>query len=159
VIARAMGRHPTTIAEFIRDAGGIRPPCPHRSDKRLSLTEREEISRGLAAGHSFRSIAKRLGRAPSTVSREINRNGGRTRYRALGADDAAHRRARRPKPCKLASHPQLRQIVEDKLAENWSPAQIAGWLARTYPDDAQAACVARDDLPIAVRAIPRCAAP
>jgi IS30 family transposase len=100
VIARVLGRHPTTTAEFIREAGGIRPPCPRRSDKRLSLAEREQICRGLAAGQSLRAIAKCLGRAPWTISREINRNGGRARYRTLGAHDAAHRRARRPKPCK-----------------------------------------------------------
>jgi IS30 family transposase len=86
VIARALGRHPTTVAEFIREAGGIRPPRPRRSDKRLSLAEREEISRGLAAGQSLRAIVNRLGRASSTVSREVSRNGGRTRYRALGAE-------------------------------------------------------------------------
>jgi IS30 family transposase len=134
VIARAMGWHPSSVAEFIRDAGGIRPPrvCP--SPLRLSLAEREEISRGLAAGESLRAIAGRRRRAPSTVSREVGRNGGSRRYRALQADVAAGHRARRPKPARLASDPLLRMVVVDKLASKWSPEQIAGWLARTYPD-------------------------
>jgi len=101
----------------------------------LSLNEREEISRGLAAGRSLRSIAGRLGRAPSTVSREVARHGGRRRYRATRADDRAWRRARRPKPCKLAREPRLRALVAQKLSEEWSPEQISGWLARTYAGD------------------------
>lgn len=118
VIARAMGRHPTTIAEFIRDAGGIHPPGPCPSDKRLSLTEREEISRGLAAGQSLRAIAKRLGRAASTVSREFGCNGGRSRYRALSAADAARQRARRPQRG-YASLRGLRSCVRSSKT-NWS---------------------------------------
>ncbi len=137
VIARAVGRHVVTVAEFIRDAGGIRPPPACVSDVRLSLVEREEISRGLAAGDSLRTIATRLGRAPSTVSREVKRHGGRGRYRALHADTAAHKAARRPKPCKLALHPRLATLVDQKLTAKWSPQQIAGWLARTYVDDAE----------------------
>jgi IS30 family transposase len=135
VIARAVGRHVVTVAEFIRDAGGIRPARVCRSDVRLSLDEREEISRGLAAGDTLRTIAERLGRAPSTVSREVKRNGGRRGYRALRADKAAHERAGRPKPCKLSLHPQLAKLVEEKLTAKWSPEQIAGWLARTYAND------------------------
>ena len=136
-IARALGRHVVTVAEFIRDAGGIRPPRLCRSDVRLSLDEREEISRGLAAGDSMRAIAKRLGRAPSTVSREVGRHGGRRGYRALRADRAAHERARRPKPCKLSRRPGLATLGEQKLTAKWSPEQIAGWLARTYIDDVE----------------------
>ena len=135
VIARAVARHPVTVAEFIRKAGGIRPPRSCRSDARLSLNEREEISRGLAAGDSLRSIASRLGRAPSTVCREVGRNGGARHYRALRADQAACERARRPKPCKLSLHPRLATLVEQKLVSRWSPEQIAGWLAGTYADD------------------------
>ena len=102
---------------------------------RLSLAEREEISRGLAAGESFRLIAVRIGRAPSTVSREVRVNGGRRRYRALRADRAARRRARRPKQAKLAQLPRLRRVVEALLMEWWSPEQISAWLARAFPDD------------------------
>ncbi len=134
-IARAVGRHSVTVGQFIRAAGGIRPPPVCRSQVRLSLAEREEISRGLAAGEAMRAIALRLRRAPSTISREIARNGGGRGYRALRADKAAHARARRAKPCKLAGHPRLATLVEHKLAAKWSPAQIAGWLARTYVDD------------------------
>jgi IS30 family transposase len=99
------------------------------------MAEREEISRGMAAGHSYRRIATDLGRAPSSVSREIARNGGPKRYRAQAADVAAYRRARRPKPSKLVLVPRLRAVVEDRLAHRWSPEQIAAWLGRTYPDD------------------------
>jgi transposase, IS30 family len=101
----------------------------------LSVVEREEISRGVAAGHSCRAIASRLRRAPSTVSRELARNGGRHRYRAQRADVAADRRGARPKPSKLAVEPRLRAVVEAKLTLCWSPEQIAGWLRVTYPDD------------------------
>lgn len=108
---------------------------PKRSPLRLSLAEREEISRGLAAGESMRAIARRLGRAPSTVSREIAANHGPRRYRAVVADRAAVRRMRRPKPAKLALNDRLREVVEAKLERRWSPEQIAGWLSVTYPDD------------------------
>ena len=104
----------------------------------MSLSEREEISRGLAAGLSLRVIADQLGRAPSTVSREVAAHGGRDRYRAAPADQVAWSRARRPQPCKLATHPALRAIVADKLQqEQWSPQQIAGWLKTTYPNEAE----------------------
>jgi IS30 family transposase len=99
------------------------------------LVEREEISRGVAAGDSLRSIGVRLGRAASTISRELARNGGRVGYRAHRADRAALFRGRRPKPSKLAENPQLRMVVEDKL-ELWSsPEQVVLWLKRTYPDN------------------------
>ena len=99
------------------------------------MDEREEISRGVAAGVSLRSIARSCGRAPSTISRELERNGGHRRYRAAAADKRAWDRALRPKACKLAMHEELRQLVAAKLYENWSPEQIAGWLKHTYPDD------------------------
>jgi IS30 family transposase len=99
------------------------------------LSEREEISRGIAAKQSIRSIAELLGRAPSTISREIGRNGGYDSYRASAADAGAWERSRRPKSCRLARRQQLRQLVEEKLREGWSPRQIAGWLKRTYPKD------------------------
>jgi IS30 family transposase len=135
VIARTLGFHATSVAELIRNAGGIRPKQGCRSPLRLSLAEREEISRGVAAGESLRCIANRLRRAPSTISREVDRNGGRRRYRALRADQAARQRARRPKPARLACDPLLRLVVTDKLAKKWSPEQIAGWLACTWPHD------------------------
>jgi Helix-turn-helix domain len=116
-----------------------RPPVPepNRSLLRLSLAEREEISRGLAAGESLRVIAGRLGRTPSTVSREVARNGGRTRYRACRADRVAVRNMRRPKVAKLARCPRLRAVVEAKLELRWSPQQIASWLVLEFPDDAE----------------------
>jgi IS30 family transposase len=101
----------------------------------LSLAEREEISRGLAAGLSLRSIAAGLGRAPSTISREVAARGGRGSYRAAPADQQAWSQARRRKACKLATHPVLRAIVGEQLTQKWSPQQIAGWLKTTYPDD------------------------
>ena len=121
--------------------GDLRPSEADRRDQAGAQAaggghaEREEISRGLARGASLRLIAAGLGRAASTVSRELRRNGGSERYRAASADRRAWDRALRPKPCKLAMHEPLRRIVAGKLAQNWSPEQIAGWLRRTYPDD------------------------
>jgi IS30 family transposase len=116
-----------------------RPPArePIRSPLRLSTAEREEISRGLAAGESLRVIAGRLARAPSTVSREVARNGGRPIYRACRADRAAVRNMRRPKVAKLARCRRLREAVEAKLELRWSPQQIASWLVLEFPDDAE----------------------
>jgi IS30 family transposase len=114
-----------------------RPPSPERvrSPLRFSLTEREEISRGLAGGCSLRSIASGLGRAPSSVSREVARNGGRRRYRACRAEHDARKRAYRPKPSKLARCGRLRRVVASKLEADWSPERISGWLVETYPAD------------------------
>lgn len=134
-IARLFDRFHTSVRGILAESGGIRPPPRRRSSRVLSLAEREEISRGVVAGHSIRSIAASLKRAPSTVSREIRRNEGRDGYRASHADQAAWDRACRPKPCKLAQHPSLALRVADKLQQHWSPEQIAGWLARTYPKD------------------------
>ena len=122
---------------YLLRCGGIRPDPRRRGPGRLSLVEREEISRGLAAGKTLRSIAVELGRAPSTIGREVAANGARRGYRALRSDTAAWKRATRPKPCKLATNPVLRAIVEDKLRRRWSPQQIAGWLKIAYPDDAE----------------------
>ena len=113
---------------------GIRPAERHRSKSALTLTEREEISRGVVAGSSIRSIAASLGRAPSTISRELRRNGGLGGYRASTADQAAWDRAFRPKVCKLVQNRALAHLVASKLRLEWSPEQIAGWLKRTYPD-------------------------
>jgi IS30 family transposase len=134
-IARNLGRENSAIRKYVGRTGGI-PPRPRVvSELRLSQSEREEISRGLAAGCSFREIAWNLGRAPSTVSREVNANGGRRGYRAIKAERAARRRARRPKVCKIAASRRLRAKVEAKLADKWSPEEISGWLARTYPNN------------------------
>ncbi|MFQ5937820.1 MAG: IS30 family transposase [Acidiferrobacterales bacterium] len=134
-IARLFNRHHPSIQRILAETGGIRPAPRRRSRLALTLAEREEISRGVAAGRSMRSIATSLGRAPSTISREIRRNGGRRRYRAGKADQAAWDRARRLKTCKLAQNRALARIVARKLQLEWSPAQIAGWLKRSYPDD------------------------
>ena len=133
-IARRLGRNGSSVRRLFEDAGGVRPARRLRPERHLSLVEREEISRGVAAGDSLRAVASQLGRAPSTVSREVARNGGRRRYRAHRADQAAWGRARRPQRCKLATNQPLRAEVEDKLTVRWSPQQISGWLRRTYPD-------------------------
>lgn len=135
LIGRDLGRSAGSIRAFVESWGGVRPRVRHRSRKHLSLVEREEISRGVAAGESLRMVAAQLGRAPSTVSRELARNGGRSTYRAHRADRSAIRRARRPKPSKLATNPMLRTLVEDKLEEWWSPQQVARWLKRSYRED------------------------
>ena len=134
-IGRVFDRPSGTIYGLLAPSGGIRPPPRQRSRLALSLSEREEISRGIAAHLSIRSIATQLERSPSTISREINRNGGYDKYRATDADQAAWSRARRPKPCKLACNRSLNQIVEAKLQLQWSPEQIAGWLKSEYPED------------------------
>ena len=135
LIGRVFGKNSSSIFAHLRPHGGIRPAMRRRSRRVLSLSEREEISRGVAAGISVRSMAARLGRAASTVSRELCRNGGCGRYRAAAADKQAWDRALRPKACKLAMHEHLRRLVASRLEENWSPQQIAGWLKRAYPDD------------------------
>ena len=135
LIGRDLGRSAASIRAFVESWGGVRPEPRRRSPWHLSLIEREEISRGVAAGESMRCIAVRLGRAPSTVSRELARNGARSGYRAHRADRAALSRARRPKPSKLAESRELRSVVEEKLEEWWSPQQVVLWLKRTYPDN------------------------
>jgi IS30 family transposase len=134
-IGRALGKPSSCIFNHLRPTGGICPAGRKRSRLALTLAEREEISRGIAVGQSVRSMAGCLGRSPSTVSREINRNGGPARYRAAGADKRAWAMARRPKLCKLAGHPRLCRAVARQLERDWSPEQIAGWLKRGYPDD------------------------
>ena len=133
-IGREFGKPSSSIFKHIRSTGGFTPVNRRRSSASLSLAEREEISRGLVAGHSIRSIARLLKRAASTISREVARNGGIRRYRAVKADKRAWKLALRPKPCKLVLQAPLRQAVVLKLETNWSPQQIAGWLKRTYPD-------------------------
>jgi len=134
-IAQLFNRNHSSIAGVLSRTGGIRPPQRIRSEFELSLLEREEISRGIVAGHSIRSIGERLCRSPSTVSREINRNGGQQGYRATEADQAAWDRAQRPKTCKLVQNRALARMVAIKLKKLWSPTQISGWLKLTYPGD------------------------
>jgi IS30 family transposase len=134
-IARLFDRYHPSIQRILAESGGIRPPKRRRSRLALSIAEREEISRGIVAGRSIRSIASSLGRAPSTVSRELRRNGGRRRYRANRADKAAWERAKRPKTCKLVENRALARVVASKLQLEWAPDQIAGWLKLTYPND------------------------
>jgi len=132
-IARAIKKPPATVFSYLRYHGGIQPRQRARCLSSLSLEEREEISRGLAANCSIRSIASHLERSPSTVSREINRNGGIYKYRAAEAENAAWKRAKRPKRCVLAENDELRTIVTRKLSEDWSPEQISSWLKLIYP--------------------------
>ena len=134
-IARALQKPPGSIHGMLEAAGGISPPERHRRRCALTPSEREEISRGLSAGESLRSIAARVGRCASTVCREVNHNGGRRNYRAQKADESAWERARRPKRCLLATNHFLRDVVARKLHEDWSPEQISGWLKREYPSD------------------------
>src|SRR6266487_2160175 len=133
-IARALERrNKSGVYRVLALNGGIAPAPRRRASVALRLEEREEISRGIAAGRSIRRIAQGLGRSPSTVSREIRRNGGYTAYRASEADRRAWERALRPKPCRLARHAELRWRVAQKLALQWSPEQISGWLKRQFP--------------------------
>ena len=134
-IGRAFGKQSSSIYFVVSPHGGFRPAERRRSRLALTLAEREVISRGVTARQSSRSIAKLLGRSPSTVSREMSRNGGCDRYRATLADENAWVRSRRPKCCKLATNPRLRRAVARKLRLDWSPEQVAGWLKRTYPED------------------------
>ena len=134
-IARLFDRGHSSISRILSLTGGIRPQKRTRSSLALTLSEREDISRGIAAESSTRAIAAQIGRSPSTVSREINRNGGYYNYRATHAEQAAWDRAQRPKVCKLACHKRLSRIVAKKLRSQWSPQQIAGWLKREYPGD------------------------
>jgi transposase, IS30 family len=135
-ITRAIGRSSGAVRDLIAKTGGVRPLAPTEwSEARLCLAEREEISRGIARGLSARQIAGKLGRAPSTISREIAANGGRSRYRCCEAESSARLRARRPKSAKLAQCRGLRRVVEAKLEMRWSPQQIADWLPRAFPHD------------------------
>lgn len=132
-IAKLFDRSHPSVQGILARTGGIRPPKRRRSRLALTLAEREEISRGIVTGRSIRSIAAELGRSPSTISRELRRNGGRRRYRASRADKAAWDRAKRPKDCKLIENRALARTAANKLQLEWAPQQIAGWLKRTCP--------------------------
>jgi IS30 family transposase len=134
-IARGLGRFPATVRWVLKTHGGISPQERERSEQTLSLTERESISRGLVQGQPLRQIARTLERSPSTISREVKRNGGREHYRAEQADTRAWKNALRPKVCVLASRHRLQRVVAGKLKRHWSPEQIAQWLKLTYPAD------------------------
>jgi IS30 family transposase len=134
-IGRALGKHAGSIFGVLRAKGGIAPQERHRSRQSMTMVEREEISRGLVAGLSLRKIAILLNRPPSTISREVGRNGGRRRYRATSAEELAWRRTLRPRPCLLARNEPLRRLVAEKLKSQWSPQQISGWLRAEYGDD------------------------
>src|SRR5579862_6262596 len=134
-IGRALGKDKQVIHFLLARNGGIAPPVHRRSQRALTLSEREDISRGIASGCSLRIMAQRLGRACSTINREVARHGGRAQYRANAADQQAWQTALRPKPCRLAMHAALREIVARKLMQNWSPKQISGWLKTEYPND------------------------
>jgi IS30 family transposase len=134
-IGAAMDRNVGSIQEIFAARGGVRPPPRCRAAAQLTLEEREQISRGLVEGLGMRALARRLGRAPSTISREIARHGGATAYRAVAADARAYANAQRPKPSKLATCPPLRRVVEQQLRRCWSPMQIAQWLRQRTPDD------------------------
>ena len=134
-IGRLLGKAPWSIQTVVIRQGGVTPAPRRRADRTLVLSEREEISRGLAAQQSFREIAKGLSRSASTVSREVARHGGREGYRAAHADEQAWDWARRPKLCRLATHPRLRRSVTSKLVRRWSPEQIARWHKLEYPDN------------------------
>ena len=131
-IGRLVERESSSIYPILQRSGGIRPPQRTRARLALSLADREEISRGIASQQSIRSIARRLKRPPSTISRELTRNGGYEDYRAAAADQATWDRAHRPKRCKLAQHRALAKAVAAKLNQQWSPQQIAGWVKRTH---------------------------
>jgi IS30 family transposase len=132
-IAELFDRNHSSIQEILSRTGGIQPPSRRRSRLALTAAEREEISRAVVSGTSMREVAAKLGRAPSTISREITRNGGLEGYRANQADQAAWDRARRPKVCRLAANRALARLVAKKLQLEWAPEQIAGWLKRTFP--------------------------
>jgi IS30 family transposase len=136
-IGRRFNRESSSVFSVISPTGGIRPADRKRSSQVLSLVEREEISRGLSIKQSLRAIARQLGRSPSTISREVRRNGGTADYRAAASDQAAWDRALRPKLCKLACYPSLSHTVSRKLRRKWSPEQIAGWMKREFPGEVQ----------------------
>ncbi|MNX59154.1 hypothetical protein D3C86_900110 [compost metagenome] len=156
-IAQLFDRNHSSIQRILSETGGIQPASRCRSRLALNLAEREEISRGLVCGRSIRSISATLERPPSTVSREIKRNGGSSNYRAGRADQAAWDRARRPKICKLADNWNLAHIVAEKLKLQWSPEQISGWLKCAFRGNEAYQGVARDDLSHAIHSSARSA--
>ena len=135
-ISRALAKNPGSVHGVLASQGGIAPPVRKRSSRALTTAQREEISRGLARDRTFRAIALDLGRAPSTIGREVSRNGGREGYRAQCAEEQAEQTARRPKACVLSLRPKLRRVVATKLQQKGSPQQVSGWLLQRYPHNA-----------------------
>jgi IS30 family transposase len=142
-IGRALGKNNVVIHLLLKRHGGIAPPIRRRSPSSLTLAEREDISRGIACGSSIRGIAQGLHRCASTISREVARHGGRAQYRANEADQQAWESALRPKPCLLATHTTLREIVASKLMQDWSPEQVSGWLKWQFPQE-EGLCVSHE---------------
>ena len=136
-VSKQVGRHFGVVAGMVARTGGVRPAKRSRAIGRLTLQDREDIAAGVSAGESARAIARRLGRTPSTISRELARNGGRKKYRPSTAEQATWARAARPKPSKLALNERLREQVVEGLELQWSPEQIAGWLRVEFPDDSE----------------------
>ena len=136
-IGRRLGLPRGTVSNHLARMGGIRPRARRRPERCLNRAEREEISRGIARGHSARAIARALARSHTTITREIDRCGGRARYRAHAAEREAFSRSRRPRPTKLELCPELRRVVSERLEADYSPEQIAGWLRLAYPDNEQ----------------------
>ena len=134
-ISKVLSKPPATIFSYLQYHGGIRPRLRSRSLNSLTIRERETITRGLASGDSIRAIARQLERSPSTVCREVNNNGGSSKYRAIDADNAAWKRGKRPKQCLLSINRQLRDLIASKISDDWSPEQISGWLRRHHPND------------------------
>jgi transposase, IS30 family len=134
-IGSALGKHAASIFGVVARSGGIAPATRRRSRLALTMSEREEISRGIATGASIRQIALVIQRSPSTVSREITRHGGPAKYRATEAESRAWDQARRPKLCLLTRHSRLQRVVADRLQLDWSPQQISGWLKVHFADD------------------------
>ena len=132
-IGRILGLNSSSVFNIVKKNGGIVPGKRKRALGALTLLEREEISRGIVEGLSFRKIARGVNRSPSTISREVGRNGSRERYRATEADSRAWDRGLRPKQCRLRQNTRLQEIVAEKLKSNWSPQQISGWLKKEYP--------------------------
>ena len=134
-IGRRLGLPRGSVSNHLARTGGIRPRARRRPERCLGLEEREEISRAIARGHSARAIARALRHSHTTITREIHRAGGRRRYRAHAAEREAWRRSRRPRPTKLELSPELRRVIAERLQDDHSPEQIAGWLRLAYPDN------------------------
>jgi len=145
LIARDIEKPPATVYSYLLYRGGIQPRARVRRPVFLTLDERETISRGIASGHSLRSISRELGRCPSTISREVSRNGGLERYRAALSEKAFLKRSKRPKPLLLRENEALRSEVARLLEADWSPEQIAGWLKKTSCDGKQM-CVSHETI-------------
>lgn len=134
-VARLLGRDVPLVWRHLARTGGFKPYTRRRSSRHLTEADREAVSRGIAQGLGVREIARAVRRSPSTISREMKRNGGRECYRMVDAEQRAEKQAKRPKTCKLAQRTALQRVVAACLSEDWSPGQVAGWVRRQYPHD------------------------